>query len=77
MSPYTKKLFIKKWQPILEEYEKVRAKKSSHFCKVKDLLSAHQVVKRDFYRNYHRWIKANRNIEALFPQKRGPRYVTR
>ena len=77
MSPYTKKLFVKKWLPILEEYEKVRAKKSSHFRKVKDLLSAHRVVRKEFYRHYHRWIEANRNIDAILPQKQGPKYKTR
>lgn len=77
MSPYTKKLFIKKWQPILEEYEKVKAKKSSHFRKVKDLFDAHQVARKEFYKHYHQWIKADRNFDAILPQKRGPKYVTR
>ena len=77
MSPYTKKLFVKKWFPILEEYEKVKSKQSKYFVTVKDLLSAYRITKRDLYRNYHRWIEANRKIEAIMPQKRGPRYKTR
>ncbi len=77
MSPYTKKLFAKKWLPILEEYEKVKNKESKYFRKVKDLLSAYRIARRDLYRNYHRWIEANRNIESVLPQKRGPRYKSR
>ena len=63
MSPYTKKLFVKKWQPILEEYEKIRSKESSHFRKIKDLLNVHQVARKEFYKHYHQWIKADRNIK--------------
>lgn len=77
MSPYTKKLFIKKWLPILQEYERIKAKNSKHFKLVKELFSAHHVTKRDVYKYYYRWIKANRNIESIVPQKRGPRLRTR
>ena len=77
MSPYTKKLFTHKWQTILEEYEKVKCKESKHFKKVKDLLSAYRASKRDLYKYYHRWVAGNREIESIFPRKRGPRYKTR
>lgn len=77
MSPYTKKLFAKKWLPILEEYEQIKGKKSSYFRKVKDLLSAHRITKRDLYKYYHRWVEADRNIESIMPRKRGPKYRTR
>jgi transposase InsO family protein len=77
MSPYAKKLFTNKWQTILEEYEKVRRKESQHFKKVKDLLNAYRVAKRDLYKYYHRWVAGDRDVESLFPRKRGPRYKTR
>ncbi len=77
MSPYTKKLFVKKWLPILEEYEKIKAKKSGNFRKVKDLMAVHRIAKRDLYKYYHRWLESDRNIEAITPLKRGPKYRTR
>ncbi|MFP4473579.1 MAG: integrase core domain-containing protein [Candidatus Omnitrophota bacterium] len=77
MCPYAKKLFTHKWQTILLEYEKVKAKKSKHFKKVKDLMDAYGIHKRDLYKYYHRWVDGNRETESLFPRKRGPRYKTR
>lgn len=77
MTKYTKTLVVKKWLPLLEEYEKVRIKQSKHFKHVKDLLSAYHVTKRDLYKYYYRWIESGKNIEAVLPQKRGPRYKTR
>ncbi len=77
MCPYTKKLFTQKWQTILEEYEKVKRKQSQHFKRVNDLLSAYRITKRDLYKYYHRWVAGNRDVESLFPRKRGPRYKTR
>lgn len=77
MTQYTKTVIIKKWLPLLEEYEKLKNKKSKHFKTVKDLLSAYHVTKRDLYKYYHRWIASGKNIEAVLPQKRGPRYKTR
>ena len=77
MCPYVKKMFVKKWQTILEEYEKVKRKESKHFKKIKDILSAYRIAKRDLYKYYHRRVEGNRQIEAVFPRKRGPRYKTR
>lgn len=77
MTQYTKNVIIKKWLPLLEEYEKVKDKTSNHFKKVKDLVSAYHVTKRDLYKYHDRWVTANKNIEALLPRKRGPRYNTR
>lgn len=77
MTQYTKNVIIKKWKPLLEEYEKVKNKESKHFKYVTDLLSAFHVTKRDLHKYHKRWIAAGRDIEAVLPQKRGPRYKTR
>ena len=47
MTQYTKTVIIKRWLPLLEEYEKVKNKTSNHFKKVQDLISAYHVTKRD------------------------------
>jgi len=77
MTQYTRNVIIKKWLPLLEEYEKIKNKQSRHFKSVKDLLSAYHVNKRDLYKYYKRWIASGKKIESVLPQKRGPRYKSR
>jgi hypothetical protein len=77
MKQFMKNVIIKKWLPLMEEYEKVKNKTSEHFRWVHDLVKAYHVNKKDLYKYYKRWIEAGKNVEALLPQKRGPRYKTR
>jgi len=78
MTRYTKNVIIKKWIPVLQEYEKITKKHPNrHFKKVKDLVSAYHINKKDLRKYYIRWIESGKNIEAVIPQKRGPRYKSR
>ena len=65
---------VKRWIPILKEYEKTRAKVVPRAFKyVKDLCEAHHINKKDLSRYYHKWIHGNKSDEALLPAKRGPK----
>ncbi|MBP7792444.1 MAG: transposase [Candidatus Goldbacteria bacterium] len=77
MTQFMKNVIIKKWLPLMEEYEMVKNKKSEHFRWVYDLVKAYHVNKKDLYKYYKRWIESRKNVESLLPQKRGPRYKSR
>jgi hypothetical protein len=77
MSPSVERLVVARWLPLVQEYEKVKAKSSLHFKRVQDLMSAYHVNKRDLYKYHSRWVAAGRKTEALLPHKRGPRIRTR
>ena len=65
---------VKRWIPILQEYEKTKAKVTPRpFKFVKDICEAHYINKKDLSRYYHKWINGHRNPEALLPAKRGPK----
>jgi len=65
---------VKRWIPILQEYEKTKAKvEPRSFRYVKDLCEAHHINKKDLSRYYHKWIHGNKNNESLLPAKRGPK----
>ena len=83
---YSNQVLVKRWIPILEEYEKVKAKvKPRSFKFVKDLCGAYHISRKELNRYYRKWIKAGRSTEALFPKRRGarpgsrrtPRYIER
>lgn len=65
---------VKRWIPILQEYEKTKAKITPRpFKFVKNICEAHHINKKDLSRYYHKWINSNRSLESLLPAKRGPR----
>lgn len=71
------KAVVSRWLPLVQEYERVIARTSTHFKRVADLLSAYHVTKRDLYKYHARWVASGRKDDALLPQKRGPRVRTR
>lgn len=71
------KAVVSRWLPLVQEYERVKAKQSAHFKRVQDLLAAYHVTKRDLYKYHARWVASGRKDDALMPQKRGPRFRTR
>lgn len=77
MKKYVRDVIIRKWLPLIEEYEKVKNKTSEHFRWVRDLIKAYHVTKKDLYKHYKRWVEAGRNVDALLPRKRGPRFKSR
>ncbi len=58
-----------KWYLVVTEYEKVKAKKSDCFKKVEQICGAYQVQRKDFKKNYLRWVNGGRKREALLPKK--------
>ena len=65
---------VKRWIPILKEYERTKAKVTPRpFKYVKDLCAAHHINKKDLSRYYHKWIHGDKSDEALLPAKRGPK----
>jgi len=65
-------IIVKRWIPILEEYERIKEKAPDRpFKYVKDLCSAHHISKKELSRYYHKWVAGGKNNEALLPAKRG------
>ena len=62
-----------KWLLVLNEYELIKQKKSKNFKTVKQLCQVFKVHRKDIRKYYERWIKANKDQDALLPQRRGPR----
>ena len=67
-------IVLKRWKPILQEYEKTRSKVIPRSFKfVKDLCEAHHISTKELRRYYHKWLEGNRSDESLLPKKRGAR----
>jgi len=62
-----------KWLLVVEEYERVKQKRSKHFHTVQEICDTFRVHRKDIAKYYERWVKAGRETEALMPQKRGPK----
>ncbi len=69
---YADIVIVKRWIPILIEYERTKAKVTPRpFRFVKDLCAAHHISKKELSRYYHKWVVGGKTSEALLPQKRG------
>ena len=67
-------MVIKRWVPILEEYERTRAKlKPRLFKSVKLLCEAHHISPKELRRYYAKWNESQKDPLALLPEKRGPK----
>ncbi|MCX5782614.1 MAG: DDE-type integrase/transposase/recombinase [Elusimicrobia bacterium] len=67
-------IIVKRWIPILKEYERTKAKIDPRpFRYVKDLCSAHNISKKELTRYYHKWVNGGKLDESLLPKKRGAR----
>jgi hypothetical protein len=65
-------VIVKRWIPILKEYEKIKTKENPRSFKfVKDLCNAHQISKKELVRYHRKWLEGGRPSEALLPRKRG------
>lgn len=60
----------------IEEYEAIKAKKSSKFKYVREFCEYHKFSHQNFMKIYHRY-KANPCEYSLLPQKRGPKFQSR
>ena len=69
---YVDIVIVKRWIPILEEYERTKAKVTPRsFRFVKNLCEAHHISKKELSRYYHKWIEGGKTPESLLPKKRG------
>ena len=73
MTKTQKRAITEKWLLVLKEYELIKLKKNKNIKTVKQLCDVFKVHRKDLRKYYERWIKADRDSEALMPQKRGPR----
>jgi len=71
-------VIIKRWKPILEEYEKIQNKVSPRSFKlVKDLCQAHHISNKELRRYYRKWQEGSKHDESLLPLPVGARPGTR
>lgn len=69
---YSDIVIVKRWIPILKEYERTKAKATPRSFKfVKDLCEAHHISKKELCRYYRKWVEGGKTSEALLPLKRG------
>lgn len=71
---YSQQIIVKRWVPILLEYEKTKSKvKPRPFKFVKDLCMAHRISRKELYRYHRKWVAGGKKEDALLPKKRGAR----
>lgn len=71
---FNDQLVVKRWKPILENYERtIQKKQGRKFRFVKDLCSIHHISNKELRRYYRKWISDGKKDESLFPAKRGPK----
>ena len=70
----SQQIFIKRWKPILEEYEKIQNKVSPRsFRLVKDLCLAHHISNKELRRYFRKWQEGKKQDDSLLPAQRGAR----
>ena len=73
MLPTIKKAITAKWLLVVQEYDSLKKSRSKTFTSVKQLCDAYKVHRKDIGKYYVKWIKSGKNMDALLPQKRGPK----
>lgn len=71
-----KKNYIQKYQFLIKEYELVKSGNHSQFRFVKDFYAFHDTCPQTFLKYYGRYRQSG-DVEALLPQKRGPKWKSR
>jgi len=71
---YSQQVIVKRWVPILQEYEKTKSRvKPRSFKFVKDLCTAYHISRKELNRYYRKWVEGGRSEDSLLPGKRGAR----
>ena len=71
---YQEIIVVKRWLPILKEYERTKNKEEGRIFRfVKDLCLAHHVSKKELRRYYAKWLEGGKKEESLLPNSRGAR----
>src|SRR3989304_1535383 len=69
---YKYQIILKRWLPILKEYERTISKVTPRpFQFVKDLCKVHHISSKELRRYYVKWLQGNKRDESLLPAKRG------
>src|SRR3972149_5323677 len=69
---YSNQVIVKRWIPILKEYERTKFKVNPRSFKfIKDLCKAHHISTKELRRYYNKWKEGNKSEESLLPDKRG------
>lgn len=71
-----KKNYIQKYQFLIAEYERVKARQHPHFRFVKDFYAFHGTCAQTFLKYYGRY-RQSADSNDFLPQKRGPKWRTR
>jgi len=75
---YHYEIILKRWLPILKEYERTKSKVNPRpFKFVKDLCQAHHISSKELRRYYMKWIQGDKSPESLLPAKRGAKIGSR
>lgn len=69
--------YLVRFETLVLEYEKIKSKQHPKYKFVKDFFQDNRIKHQNFSKYYNRYINELRNIHALKPQKRGPRYSQR
>lgn len=71
---YSEQVIVKRWVPILEEYEKTSKRINPRSFKyVKDICAAYHISRKELHRYYQKWLKGGKSLEAILPKTRGAR----
>lgn len=73
MNESTKKALASKWLLIVREYEMIKQGCSPNFINLRTLCNTFKVSRKDIYKYHARWVAAGQSMDALLPQKRGPK----
>lgn len=69
---YSQIIIVKRWIPILKEYERTKAKVNPRpFKYVKNLCEAHHISKKELCCYYRKWVEGGKTPESLMPATRG------
>src|SRR4030042_2088533 len=75
---HEQQIVIKRWIPILKEYERTKTKQLPRvFKNIKTLCEAHYISPKELGRYYRRWIESKKDPLSILPQRRGPKPGTR
>jgi hypothetical protein len=68
----SQQVIVKRWKPILEEYEKIQNKVLPRpFRFVKGLCLAHHISSKELRRYYRKWQEGGKQDDSLLPAQRG------
>jgi len=71
---FNQTVIIKRWRPILEEYEKIQQRVSPRLFRfVKDLCLAHHISNKELRRYYRKWLEGSKTDHSLLPALVGVR----